>query len=1055
MGRRGELAAFRANFDVPPADERHRFLFHIHGNAGVGKTSLVREMEQVAREHGALTAYVDESVGSVPEAMAAVVTEFAREGRRFKELDRLLAAHRERRHEAESAALAATLGPEPEAGAGPPPPSAGSMAAARAGLAGLGLVPGVGALAGAIDPAPIAHGTDRLRAGLGARFRNHDDVQLVISPERVLTPVLLRELAEAAAAVPWIVLFFDTYERTGPFLDGWLRDVMTTDRHGRLPANIVVVTAGWQPFDTARWDGYEDFMTDVPLGVFTEAEARGLLSGKGVVAEPVVEEVLRLSSGLPVLVSTLAENRPGEVDDVGDPCATAVERFLKWEQDPVRRAVALVCALPRRLDADVFRAAVAGVCGDEEVAVLYVWLRGLPFVGDREDRVQYHDVVRGPMLRLQRYRSPQGWAEAHARLAETFGRRRAEAEGGRAELEVWADQAWRELRLTESYHLLCAQPGAALPVVLRDAIEACNEGEALARRWADVLVDAGRDADARDVGAWGRRLADALEDGGIVAALGELLDRAGFDVPGRALALSIRGRYLRDSDEHALALADYDAALALDSHLVRALAGRGCTRYLIDEDDAALVDLNRADELAPDDEFVLRIRGSLHRFRGAYDEAVRDLTCAAELNPTRAARWTDLGAARLGLDQHAQALAALDRALRLDADNLWALVNRAVVHVDRGDHASADADLGRAVEMAAGAALLFWHRGNVLHTAGREENSLAHYDRAIALADDYTMAYAARGAALHDLGRLEESLVDLDRAIALDPDHVFALTHRCSVLYLLGRYEAARADADRALELNPAYEWPRCLRGAAFRELGCYNEAFADLSRAIEAAPEGAWANQLRASVCLATGRLGPALADLARYAEIGDDAAWARRRTAEVHLWLGDPVRALAELAAEPVEDYSEELCKAYRMARQWGLARRVALAVGEKGEHWGAFDLALVVSGSEGMAAARPLWQRTVRLMQAFDPDLPWRDDVSIVIAAGTADFPALDARLADALAAGEPTMEWDEWADLADCLGELLHARGADCARLAPRLAAVIAARDAVQAKYALPE
>lgn len=102
VGRGAERAAFRENLELPPEDERHRFLFHVHGNAGVGKSFLVRELEQLARERGALTAYVDESAGSVPEAMAAISDRFARQGHRFKELDRLLATHRERRHEAES-----------------------------------------------------------------------------------------------------------------------------------------------------------------------------------------------------------------------------------------------------------------------------------------------------------------------------------------------------------------------------------------------------------------------------------------------------------------------------------------------------------------------------------------------------------------------------------------------------------------------------------------------------------------------------------------------------------------------------------------------------------------------------------------------------------------------------------------------------------------------------------------------------------------------------------------------------------------------------------------
>ena len=90
IGRGGERAAFRENLDLPPEDERHRFLFHIHGQAGVGKTFLVRELEQTARERGALTAYVDEGVGSVPEALSALSREFARPDVEFKQLDRAL-----------------------------------------------------------------------------------------------------------------------------------------------------------------------------------------------------------------------------------------------------------------------------------------------------------------------------------------------------------------------------------------------------------------------------------------------------------------------------------------------------------------------------------------------------------------------------------------------------------------------------------------------------------------------------------------------------------------------------------------------------------------------------------------------------------------------------------------------------------------------------------------------------------------------------------------------------------------------------------------------------
>ncbi|MEU7061030.1 tetratricopeptide repeat protein [Streptomyces sp. NPDC046197] len=795
VGRGEERAAFRRNFDFPPEDERHRFLFHVHGNAGVGKTFLIRELEQIARERGALTAYVDESAGSVPEAMATISRQLDSQGRRLKELDRLLTAHRERRHEAE-AAVAALDPPQPG------DPSVVSTTALRLGLAGLGLIPGAGPFVGAVDPAQLAQGADRLRAGLSARFRSQDDVQLVLSPERVLTPVLLRELSDAATAVPWLVLLFDAYERTGPFLDGWLHEVMTTDRYGALTPTVVVVTAGQRRFDTARWGGFADFMTDVPLGPFTETEARGLLADKGVLAEPVVEEVLRLSGGLPVLVSTLAETRPADPDDVGDPSATAVERFLKWERDPRRRAVALAGALPRWLDADVFRAVTD--CPDDELDVLYEWLTGMPFIGERADRLRYHDVVRAPMLRLQRRRSPRGWAERQRRLAEYFGRRREETEAGLHGEELWSDDGWRELRLAETYHLLCAGERQALPAALRGFVDAAGHGgDAAATRWALALVDAGRDAEARDLARWGSGLTEALAGGGTAAALALLLGRAAFDEPTLALAHAARGSALRDDGAYEEALAEYDRALALDPGLARVYRSRAVARAGLGDYDAAIGDLDRALALTPDDPRAWAVRGEYHRIQQRYDEALADLDEAIRWDPSDDFAWASRGAVRLARGEHQQALTDLDRALELKPDYAWALVRRSQVRRALGDPDRQMADLDRAAALQPDWAWIHCQQGDVRRAAGRDEEAVADYGRALALDPGYASAHASRGASLARLGRHEEALADLDRAVSLRPEYTWALLHRATVRLRLGHGEAALSDLRRVLDLNP------------------------------------------------------------------------------------------------------------------------------------------------------------------------------------------------------------------------------------------------------------
>ncbi|MDQ1046412.1 tetratricopeptide repeat protein [Streptomyces sp. V4I2] len=794
VGRSDERAVFRRNLDLAPEDERHRFLFHVHGNAGVGKTFLLREWEQLAREKGALTAYVDESVGSVPEAMAAISRQLGGQGHKFKELERLLAAHRERRHEAEAAAVA-TLEPEPEG------PSVGSMAVARAGLAGLGMVPGVGAFVGALDAAQLAQGADRLRAGLSTRFRSQEDVQLVLSPERVLTPVLLSELSDAAAAAPWIVLFFDTYERTGPFLDGWLHEVMTSDLHGTLPATVVLVTAGQRPFDTARWGAFADFMTDVPLGPFTEAEARGLLAAKGVVSEPVVEEVLRLTGGLPVLVSTLAEARPADPEDVGDPSADAVERFLKWERDPVRRAVALACALPRRMDVDVFRVVVD--CPAEQLDELYGWLRGIPFVSERGEGAQYHDVVRAPMLRLQRLRSPRDWTGRHIRLAEAFGRWRAEAEAELAPDELWRDEGWREIRLAELYHLLCARPRSVPPTVLRELVDACGGGEVVVRRWAQALTQAGEDADAERAKGWGSEVLAALDRGGVINVLGVLLAKGRLDARGRAKAHGLRGAEFGSVGDHATALTQFDRAVELDPESAPAYEGRAVARAHLGDYAGAITDLDRADGLAPGKARTLSLRGDYRRVMGDFVLAVRDLDRVVELDPTRETAWASRGVARHMLGDTGAAVSDLDRALELDSGYVWALVRRARVWRSRGDQERRLADLDRAVALGPDAPWVLCERGDALSGAGRQERALADYDRAIALDGEYASAYASRGACRAGMGNPAEALTDLDRALEIDPEYVWAFWQRARVHHALGSRDRASADIQRALEIDP------------------------------------------------------------------------------------------------------------------------------------------------------------------------------------------------------------------------------------------------------------
>ncbi|MFJ4835789.1 AAA family ATPase [Streptomyces sp. NPDC088747] len=95
VGRRRELAVFRENLSRTPESDAYQFLFHVHGLAGVGKSTLIRRWETVAREEGAVTAALGDEVQSAVEAMKTVSAQLARQGCYLKSFDKQLTAYRQ------------------------------------------------------------------------------------------------------------------------------------------------------------------------------------------------------------------------------------------------------------------------------------------------------------------------------------------------------------------------------------------------------------------------------------------------------------------------------------------------------------------------------------------------------------------------------------------------------------------------------------------------------------------------------------------------------------------------------------------------------------------------------------------------------------------------------------------------------------------------------------------------------------------------------------------------------------------------------------------------
>ncbi len=421
IGREAFITLFRENLFFPPDDDRRRFVLSVSGQGGIGKTSLLNQLFHLTTQLGLTAAWTNELQENALAVMIRVVEQLDPEHRFFKKFHRRYRAYQrlcqglEADSQAPKGSLAAFVRQSLIKGA------------LRAGHA----LPAAGTVLSLVGEDTLAAQIEEGAKYIARKLNNPDSRRLVQEPLAVLTPLFLQGLNSYANGGMWsrfaamvtrrrtgkdaIPLFFDTYERTGDYLDEWLRGILA-GRFGEISSSVVLIISGRDELNRDRWIPYWDCVATLNLEPFTEQEARLYLARKGVVNQRVVDVIVHLSGGLPLLVATLAAERPSEPDQVGDPSGTAVDRFLKWIEDPTRRSAVVQAALPRSFNRDVLRQLV----GEQEVSTFFSWLITRPFVKEQAQAWRYHEVVREQMLRRQRRESPQEWADNHGRLADYY-----------------------------------------------------------------------------------------------------------------------------------------------------------------------------------------------------------------------------------------------------------------------------------------------------------------------------------------------------------------------------------------------------------------------------------------------------------------------------------------------------------------------------------------------------------------------------------------------------------------------------------------------------------
>ncbi len=263
----------------------------------------------------------------------------------------------------------------------------------------------------------------------------------------------------------------------------------------------------------------------------------------------------------------------------------------------------------------------------------------------------------------------------------------------------------------------------------------------------------------------------------------------------------------------------------------------------------------------------------------------------------RATAYVNRGIAWHHFQKHAEALADLDQAIKLDPKNADAYAWRAAVYLDAKRY---DTD------------------------QGKYDRAIADYGEAIRL-DPKGEYYHDRGRLYRDKGDYDHAISDYSEAIKLDPKNIENWTDRAAAWELKGDPDHAIPDYDEAIKLNPKDASLHSRRGDLWVKKRDFDRAIADYSDVIRLDPKNTVAYIGRAMAYLNKRDLDRAIADFDQTIKLEPNSpanALVLQTRGDAWFAKGDVVRAIADYDAaiklQPSSRFYASRCYVRAMANR-----------------------------------------------------------------------------------------------------------------------------------------
>jgi hypothetical protein len=245
VGREEFIEEFNRNLSLSPLDNQKKFLFHVWGQGGIGKSFLLKQFERIIHDNDGVSCYTDEDYQEIPKILNRLIQQLDKTGYGFREFKDLYKRYQQKREEIES---------DPESPRGLT--SLIGKAIAKGTIDIAGQIPMLGTASSLLDKEGIADKVGDWATYIARKVKNKDEVKLLLNPDESLTPAFIEGLTKLAISNRYVGIFFDAFEVTKSCIEKWILDFLK-GIFGELPANLIIVTAGRSELDRNCWTQYE------------------------------------------------------------------------------------------------------------------------------------------------------------------------------------------------------------------------------------------------------------------------------------------------------------------------------------------------------------------------------------------------------------------------------------------------------------------------------------------------------------------------------------------------------------------------------------------------------------------------------------------------------------------------------------------------------------------------------------------------------------------------------------------------------------------------------